>query len=171
MVRNVHTRLLRAPADEVGLLLDGVGGPQDELWPGDRWPRLRLDRGLGVGSAGGHGPVRYSVERYVPGRSVSFRFAPSLGLIGTHTLELVAATPTTTTLRHVLEGRPVGVMRLGWPLAVRWLHDACIEDLLDRAELRMHGAVARPARWSRWVRLLRALQARRTARSARGGAG
>jgi hypothetical protein len=47
-------------------------------------------------------------------------------------------------------------MRFGWPLAVRWLHDALIEDALDRAET---ATAARPVparRWSPWVRLLRA---------------
>jgi hypothetical protein len=47
-------------------------------------------------------------------------------------------------------------MVLGWPLAVRWLHDALIEDLLDNAELAATGTVRRPARWSPWVRMLRA---------------
>jgi hypothetical protein len=40
---------------------------------------------------------------------------------------------------------------------VRWLHDALIEDLLDRAVQAAGGAVVRPARWSPSVRLLRAV--------------
>lgn len=49
-------------------------------------------------------------------------------------------------------GGPADVL---WPLAVRWLHDAVVEDLLDRAEATVGTGPARPARWSPWVRLLR----------------
>jgi len=48
-----------------------------------------------------------------------------------------------------------GRTRLTWPLAIRWLHDACIEDLLDNAEEALTGALLRPSRWSPWVRFLR----------------
>src|SRR3712207_6849645 len=37
-------------------------------------------------------------------------------------------------LRHSLDVQPRGSMRLLVPLAVRWLHDALLEDALDRAE-------------------------------------
>lgn len=49
---------------------------------------------------------------------------------------------------------------LAWPLAFRPLHDAVLEDALDRAGLATTGRVARPARWSPYVRFLRALAAR-----------
>jgi hypothetical protein len=155
MIRNVHARELHASAGEVGALLDSLGSDDDRLWP-HRWPQLRLDGPLAVGAAGGHGPIRYSVEEYEPGRRVVLRFAPGLGIDGTHRLELEPhAGAGRTVLRHVLEGRLYGRARLGWPVAVRWLHDALLEDLLDRAELEAQGSVARPARWSPWVRLLR----------------
>jgi len=67
-------------------------------------------------------------------------------------------------VRHVLVGTPTGVMRLGWPLAFRWLHDALLEDLLDNAERELTGTVARPARWSPYVRLLRSLARKRRPR-------
>jgi hypothetical protein len=40
--------------------------------------------------------------------------------------------------------------------AVRWLHDALIEDALDRAETATAGRPVPARRWSPWVRLLRA---------------
>jgi hypothetical protein len=52
-------------------------------------------------------------------------------------------------------------MVLAWPLVWQPPHDALIDDLLDRAELVLTGAVARPARWSPWVRLLRRVLAAR----------
>lgn len=57
--------------------------------------------------------------------------------------------------RHVLEGRLGGRMRLLWPLAIRWLHDAVVEDGFDRAETALRGAPRSPASWSPWVRFLR----------------
>jgi hypothetical protein len=156
MIRNVHARTLAAPTAVIGALLDSVASDDDRLWPA-HWPPMRLDGPLAVGAAGGHGPIRYSVERYDPGRCIVFRFAPGLGIHGIHRLEVEVDNPAPgrTTLRHVLEGSLYGVTRVTWPVAIRWLHDALLEDLLDRAQADVEGAVARPARWSPWVRLLR----------------
>jgi hypothetical protein len=160
-MRNTHERTLTAGTAEVGALLATAGQDGDRLWPGDRWPPMSLDGPVAVGARGGHGPIRYSVEGYEPGRSLTFRFDPEIGMDGTHRFE-VEPGPVDggTVLRHVIEGRPHGVMLIGWPVAIRWLHDAVLEDLLDRAELAVTGTVARPAVWSPWVRLLRRIDAR-----------
>jgi hypothetical protein len=68
MVRNVHERLVPAPLIEVGPLLDRLGGPDDVLWPSPAWVPMLLDGPLAVGVAGGHGPIRYRVTAYEPGR-------------------------------------------------------------------------------------------------------
>ncbi|HEX6674476.1 MAG TPA: SRPBCC family protein [Actinomycetes bacterium] len=172
-IRNVHERILPATADQVGTLLDGLAGPGDRLWPAGRWPGLplRFDRPLGVGARGGHGSVRYTVEEYVPGRLVVFRFSERMGLDGTHRFE-VDDREGVVELRHVLVGRPRGLRTLlSWLLVVRPLHDAVLEDLLDRAELAVSGRVLRPARWSWWVRLLRRRLARRLLEPRRAGGG
>jgi hypothetical protein len=46
----------------------------------------------------------------------------------------------------VAEGRISRRMLIVWPLVIRFLHDALIEDLLDRAELEVtgHGGQPRP---------------------------
>ncbi|WP_158843020.1 SRPBCC family protein [Saccharothrix deserti] len=150
MIENVHTRQIPDSAHLVDRLV--------ELWPSDRWPALVLDRPLGVGADGGHGFVRYHCTHYVPGQRVEFAFSPGLDVVGTHVLEAVPGG-----LRHTLAGRPRGLMRLWWPLAVRWLHDALIEDLLDNAARAAGHPPVHPARWSAWVRLLRAA-AERSAR-------
>lgn len=154
MIRNVHERGLRVPVERAGVLLDALGGPDDRLWPAPAWPRLRLDRPVQEGASGGHGPIRYAVEARSPGRLVRFRFAQDLGLEGTHTF-VVLPVGDGSVLRHELEARARGRMRLAWPLAVRWLHDALLEDLLDRAQAEVGSPPARPAQWSVWVRLLR----------------
>lgn len=153
-MRNVHQRELPASAVSVGALLDQLGGPGDPLWPRPPWPSLRLDRGLEVGAVGGHGFVRYAVSAYTPGRRVEFTFTPGVGLLGWHALSAHPTGPDRCVLRHDMQGRFSGRMRVQWPLAVRWLHDACIEELLDNAERAVTGQVASPYRRSRWVRLL-----------------
>lgn len=114
---------------------------------------MRFDRPLQVGADGGHGDVRYVVEDYEPGRRIVFRFDPSTGLDGVHRLE---ASPDGigTELRHVLKAEARGPMRVLWPLVVRWMHDACLEDLLDRAERSLGAGPALPAKWSPWMRTL-----------------
>ena len=155
MIRNVHARELVASAADVGALLDSLASDDDRVWPIE-WPPVRFDGPLEVGASGGHGPIRYSVVIYEPGRVLECRFAPGLGLDGTHRLAVEPVDDNRTVLRHVLEGRLYGITRLTWPVAIRWLHDALLEDLLDRARLAVEGRVAHPARWSPWVRVLRA---------------
>jgi hypothetical protein len=155
MVRNVHERRVAVPVERVGPLLDRVGGPDDALWPSPQWEPMILDGPVAVGAAGGHGPIRYRVVGYEPGRRVEFAFDPGLGVHGGHVFTAEPDGPSATVLRHVIDARLGWPMVLAWPLVVRWLHDALLEDLLDRAESAVGVRPARPARWSPWVRLLR----------------
>lgn len=160
-VHNVHERLVQAPVEEVGPLLDRLGGPDDVLWPSPAWSPMVLDRPMAVGAAGGHDSFRYRVTRYEPGRLVEFTADPGQGLSGRHTFTAEPAGPASTRVRHVLDARSTGAMRLGWPLVVRWLHDAHLEDLFDNAERAVGGEPERPASWSPWVRVLMRLAAER----------
>ncbi len=153
-VKNVHERTLHAPLGSVAALIDSLGSDDDRLWPRDRWPAMRFDRTLSVGAAGGHGPVRYFVESYAPGRSIRFRFTAPRVFDGVHGYEVLADGPERTRLRHLLEIRARGHGFLIWPLIFRPLHDALIEDSLDRAQ-RFCGEEPAGAEWSRWVRALR----------------
>ncbi|MFJ6656872.1 SRPBCC family protein [Streptomyces sp. NPDC091377] len=154
-VYNVHERLLAAESDEVGALIDGLAGAGDALWPHHAWPAMRFDRPLSVGAPGGHGPVRYTVTSYVPATWVRFTFDAPRGFEGFHEYTVTAVDEHHTLLRHTLAMRTRGPARLTWPLLWRHLHDALLEDSLDRAERAARTAPARPARWSRYVRLLR----------------
>ncbi|GAA2081616.1 hypothetical protein GCM10009801_40720 [Streptomyces albiaxialis] len=159
-VLNVHERRLPVPESGLAPLLDGLSSENDRVWPSERgqWPRMVLDRPLGVGATGGHGPVRYTVVGYAPGRWVRFRFSGPKGFHGFHEYTVHATDdPSSAVLRHTLAMRARGPARLAWPFVFRWFHDAVIEDSLDRAERACAGTVARPARWSPYVRLLRRL--------------
>ncbi|MFI7600457.1 DUF2867 domain-containing protein [Actinoplanes sp. NPDC049681] len=146
-VQNVHERALPVPAAEVGRLLDRIGAADDPLWPSPAWVPMRFDRPLGVGADGGHGPVRYHVTDYRPGRRVEFTFHPRTGLHGTHTLEVEDDGPQACLLRHRLTARPSGAMRLLWPALVKVCHNTVIEHAFDNAERAVTGTVARPVRY------------------------
>ncbi|WP_418959112.1 DUF2867 domain-containing protein [Streptomyces tritici] len=154
-VRNVHERTLSAFAETVGALLDRLAGADDPLFPSPAWAPLRLDRPLSVGADGGHGPVRYAVTAYQPGRSVRFDFAPPSD--GHHRLDVEPLGPGRCRLRHVLVERQGPLDALSWALAVRPVHDTVVEELLDNAERAATGAVARPVRRGAYVRLLQRL--------------
>ena len=153
-VRNVHQRELTASAEEVGRLLDSLSSPHDALWPRRQWPRMAFDRPLGVGAVGGHGPIRYFVESYEPGRAVRFRFTGPRGFDGFHAFDLSPNGPSTV-LSHTLEMTTRGAANLTWPLVFRPLHDALIEDAFDCAETALGQPPASPRRWMPWVRFLR----------------
>ncbi|MFE1167965.1 DUF2867 domain-containing protein [Nocardiopsis sp. NPDC058789] len=155
LVHNTHQREIHAPAEAVAGLLGTLGGAEDLLWPSPAWMPMRLDRPLGVGADGGHGPIRYRVSAYEPGRRIRFAFRPPTRFDGTHAFEVRPLGEDRALLRHTVTGRPRGLMRLLWPLAVRPLHDALIEDLFDNAERAVSARSPRPARWSPWVRVLR----------------
>lgn len=153
-VRNVHRRAIGSP-EELGALLASLGSDADRLWPGDRWPRMRLDDPLAVGARGGHGPIRYRVEAYDPSQLVRFRFERPRGFDGVHQFAVVSDGEGPAQLTHLLEARMSGIARLSWPLVFRPLHDALIEDALDRAERQVTGRCRRPTGWTTYVRVLR----------------
>jgi hypothetical protein len=153
-VVNVHERELPVPPATVGALLDGLASPTNVLWPRQTWPPMKFDRPLGAGARGGHGPIRYVVERHEPGRNVVFRFTGPRGFDGWHGLEVAIAAGGATVLRHRLEMTTRGPARLSWPLVFRPLHDALVEDALACAQAAL-GLPPEVRPWSTWVRFLR----------------
>ncbi|WP_017597313.1 hypothetical protein, partial [Nocardiopsis lucentensis] len=161
-VYNLHERRLPIAPERAGALVDGLSSPDDPLWPSRDWPAMRLDAPLAAGAVGGHGPVRYTVEEYVPGHWVRFRFQGPRGFDGFHEFTVRPDGSGGAVLSHLLAMRTHGAARLSWPLVFRWLHDALLEDCLDRAERAGTGTVRAPARWSPYVRLLRRVLSRRS---------
>lgn len=154
-MRNVQQRDVAVTSAEAGRVIDEIATPSRTVWPHRTWPPLVLDDGLRVGSSGGHGPIRYDVAAHQPGASVVFRFDPAGGLDGTHRLAVEALPDGGSRIVHTIVARPVGIGRVLWPVATRWLHEALLQDLLDGAERELTGGVRSPARWSPWVRVLR----------------
>lgn len=160
---NIHERELQATSDKVGLLIDSLASREDALWPRLSWPHMEFDRELCVGARGGHGPIRYFVEQYVPGKSIKFRFTGPNGFDGFHAYECIKTTTNNVILRHTLEMTAHGVAVLSWPIAFRPMHDALIEDSLSTAEASL-GQAPQIYAWSSWVRLLRSVVSRGKAR-------
>lgn len=150
-VRNEHERVINAPAEVVGALLDRLSAEDDPVFPTPAWETMAFDRPLGVGAAGGHGPVRYSVTEYEPGCRV--RFALTAPDEGFHELTVERAGTARCRVRHVLELRTRGADRLLWPTVIRPVHDTMIEEIFDNIERVAAGGCARPVRWSPRVRL------------------
>jgi uncharacterized protein YndB with AHSA1/START domain len=158
-MHNVHSRELPAPVERVWELVDGLASEHDQLWPIERWPTtpIEFDRPLGPGAKGGHGAIRYDVERYEPGRRVVFRFARTAGLEGIHRFEVEPIDPRRSRLTHTLD------MRIGWRLlplhrVLRAAHDALLEDLLDNAERATGGSPAPPPPLPRPIRIANAVE-------------
>lgn len=156
MVYNTHQREIAAPASEVGPLIDSLAGKNDRLWPRSEWPAMRLNGPLGVGAAGGHGPVRYFVTAYEPGRRIEFQFTSPSGFNGHHSFTATSLTDTLTLLRHELSMSSSGTAKLTWPLFFRPMHDALIEESLDRAENEFGSSPGAAHRRSLWTKILRA---------------
>lgn len=138
--------------------MDAFGGPTDRLWPRDRWFPLRLDRPLATGARGGHGPVRYTCVAHGQGLT-RFAFRRILGSDrwrGEHRCH-VTAEGAGTRLTHVVEPSLPAWQRLQWAVLVGPLHDAVLEDLLDRAAAATGTPSPAPAQRTPWVRLLRRL--------------
>lgn len=155
-VVNLHERKLQASVVKVGELLDTLSSPHDQLWPRRQWPAMRLDRPLGIGADGGHGPIRYVVEDYAPGLRVAFRFTRPAGFDGFHRLDLVPTEDGGCRLCHRIEMQTQGRAVVSWSLVYRHLHDALIEDALAQAQSVL-GEPVEVRRWSWWVRMLRTL--------------
>jgi Protein of unknown function (DUF3995) len=160
-LHNVHARDLAASPEQVGALIDGLGGDRDRLWPAERWPTtpFELDGPLVTGTSGRQGFIHQHVEEYTPGRRLVFRFAPGLGLDGMHRLELEPLGADRTRLVHTLDCRVAPKLLPVYPILVRQ-HDALVEDLFDCAELATTGRVAEPARWPASVRISNGLELR-----------
>lgn len=156
LTSNVHEREYAATPDQIGDLIRTMAGPNDRVWP-KGWPPVHFDREPQVGARGGHGPIRYWISHFEPERRVEFTFDPSLGAEGTHAFDVLPGSrPGRTLLRHTVLAHPTTwTMRLGWPLVVRWLHDACVEDIFDTVQRSLGLPVEQPNHLSLYVRVLR----------------
>ncbi|HBV96084.1 MAG: hypothetical protein JL50_05590 [Peptococcaceae bacterium BICA1-7] len=161
VIKNIHTRELNCSISQASCLIDRLASKDEILWPVQYWPPMKLDRPLGVGASGGHGPIGYVVEEYRPGTYLRFRFTRPPEFMGIHAFAMEELSPARVRIRHVIDMEVKGAGWFTWCFAVRWLHDALIEDAFDRAEEYLESRPARQRKWSWLVLLLRWLMSAR----------
>ncbi|MBY0433115.1 MAG: hypothetical protein K2U26_03300 [Cyclobacteriaceae bacterium] len=163
-VINVHSRIVQQPKAELAALFKTLASRDDKMLATDKWPAMKLDAGLSVGSKGGHGPIRYFVTDYRPGEFIRFQFTKPNGFDGGHEFEIIERGPRETEIKHTITMNISGVALVTWPLAIRWLHDALIEDAFDKVENHFT-QVKKASAWNMWVKILRAVMRSRSKRS------
>ncbi len=151
---NIHRRKINQPKVEVVNILRTLSTEDDLIWPKKHWPRIKFNDGMQVGAAGGHGPIRYSIEKCNLEGLVLFRFSKPLGFNGIHKFEIEAVDEYETMVTHTIDIHTEGKGTLQWLFAVKPLHNALIEDLLDNIENHF-SETKKSTQWSPWVKLLR----------------
>ena len=161
-VINLHKRKILAPATKIGEKLNTLATDNDMLLATDKWPRMKLDKALEIGSKGGHGPIKYFVKDYQAGKSVTFQFDMT-GFDGTHKFEILDLGDHQTELFHIIDMTTFGWATIKWALAIRWLHDAYIEDAFDKVENNFNSKM-KSSEWGFWVKFLRKVMSPRRKR-------
>lgn len=154
-VINIHKRVLKQPITTIGPLLNTLASKNDMMLATDKWPGMKLDKGLQLGSKGGHGPIKYFVIDYQPEKSIAFQFDMP-GFDGFHRFDMIELDTNKTEISHVIDMRTSGFATLKWAMAIRWLHDAYIEDAFDKVENHFIED-KKHCKWNLWVKILRSI--------------
>ena len=153
-VINIHRRIINQPKVKIAELLNTLASENDRLLATDKWPRMKLDKGLQVDSKGSHGSIRYTIQAYYTGELIEFKFSKPKGFIGTHKFEIIELGNNRTEIKHTIDMTTSAKATLMWSLIIRWLHDAYIEDAFDKVE-KQFSIVKNEYKWNIWVRFLR----------------
>lgn len=153
-VLNIHKREIQQPKYKVEALFKTLASDNDLMLATHKWSPMILDKGLQVGSKGGHGPMKYHVIHYKPENYIVFKFDMK-GFDGVHQFVISEIDSKTTQLSHTIAMTTSGVATLKWIFVIRCLHDAYIEDAFHNVENHFATNTKRRTAWSLWVRLLR----------------
>ena len=153
-VINIHKRIINQSKTKVSDLLETLSAKEDKIWPFEKWPKLMLKIGLKEGSSGGHGPIRYTVIKYIPNKLIQFEFSKPKGFNGSHRFEITELDMDKAEIKHTIEMNTSGIGLLTWAIAVRWLHNALIEDAFDKVENQFSNN-SKKTEWNFRVKFLR----------------
>jgi hypothetical protein len=155
-VLNIHKRTFNQPKEKLGELLEALSTKNDKIWPYEKWPAMRFKKGLKEGSKGGHGPIRYTIEKFVPNEHIQFKFYKPNGFNGVHRFEISELGNNKTELKHTIKMDVVGFGIFNWIIAIKPLHNALLDDALNKVE--NHFLSNSPkTEWNIWVKILRKL--------------
>lgn len=159
-VLNIHKRTLSQSKNKVAELLKTLSTENDRIWPKEKWPEMKFKDGIKVGAKGGHGPIRYSVEEYNPSKVIQFRFLKPIGFNGIHKFEIRELDEQKTEVKHTIDMNTTGKGAFAWVFAIRSLHNALIEDGLDKLENNFSG-VQKSSNWNFWVKFVKKQMAKK----------
>jgi len=134
-VLNIHSRTYDLSKDNITNLLNTLSNNSDEIWPKEKWPRMKLDD---------------------PGKQIVFRFTHPKEFKGVHKFDIAALDNDKTKLTHTIDMKVNALGYFKWLVAVKWLHDALIEDGLDKLYTKTTGK-SKVTPWNIWVKILRAI--------------
>ena len=159
-VLNIHKRIINQPKTNITKLLETLATENDKIWPNEKWPAMRFKEGVKIGSKGGHGPIRYSIEKY-SNDLIQFRFSKPYGFNGIHKFEISALSEEETEIKHTIEMHTVGKATFLWLFVIRSLHNALIEDAFDKLENNFLEK-QKSTKWNFWVKFLRKQMAKKS---------
>lgn len=153
-VINIHKRSINASKTKIWELFETLSSDNDRVIATGKWSRMIMDNGLNVGSKGGHGPIGYTIQEFKPAELIKFKFTKPSGFNGFHKFEVTETESGKTELRHTIEMDTSLKSYILWAVAIRWLHDAFIEDAFDKVENHFT-KTEKITQWNVWVKLLR----------------
>lgn len=159
-IKNIHKRIINQPLEKVAAALATISTENDIVWPTENWPAMKFKNGIQVGAKGGHGPIRYSVEKYNPSEIIQFRFSKPVGFNGIHKFDLVEIAPQKTQINHTIDITTSLGATFSWFFAIRSLHNALIEDGFDKLENNFSNQ-KKKTEWNFWVKFLRKIIAKK----------
>ncbi len=153
-VLNIHTRIIDQPIKSIIPIFESLASQNDRIFPIEHWSKMKLFGAKKVGTKAGHGIIKYTISKYISGKIIQFEFTSPKGFKGHHKFELSAIDIDKTELTHVINMKTTGHGTFFWIFVIRWLHDALLEDCLDKVENHFL-TTALKSKWSPWVEILR----------------
>ncbi|PID57285.1 MAG: hypothetical protein CR986_09135 [Ignavibacteriae bacterium] len=153
-ITNVHQREYNYPISKLSKILETLSTEKDLMWPKENWVPVILDNGLRVNSSGGHGRIRYYITKYEYGKLVEFCFTEPKEFVGKHYFELKKLNENKTKVKHTIDVELNLKGLILWNLIIKWLHDALLEDCLDKIENNLEKTNVKTPH-NAWVKFLR----------------
>jgi len=153
-VINIHKRIINQPKEKVSELFRTLATKNDKILATDKWSPMKLNNGKKEGSKGGHGPIRYTVQKYIPEEYIEFEFTQPKGFNGIHKFEIIELEKNKTEIKHSIEMNTTRTALFIWSIAIHWLHNAYMEDAFDKVENHFL-TEKKKTEWSLWVKILR----------------
>lgn len=155
-ITNIHKRIINQPKESISIILDSLSSNNDRLWPKEKWPPMIFRKGLKEGAIGGHRPIKYSIKKYIPGSLIEFNFMKPDGFKGIHKFEITEIEKDKIELKHTINMNVSAKGIFTWYFTIKWLHDALLEDCLDKVENNFLTEKIKTD-WNFWVRFLRSI--------------